>query len=65
MSDGNGHTPRNLPIVLLGGAARGGRYINYAGEPSLANLHLTILDKLGTPVEKLGDSDGKLDLLSV
>jgi hypothetical protein len=65
MSDGNGHTPRNLPIVLLGGAARGGRYINYAGEPSLANLHLTILDRLGTPVEKLGDSDGKLDLLSV
>ena len=65
MSDGNGHTPRNLPIVLLGGAARGGRYINYSGEPSLANLHLTLLDKLGTPVEKLGDSDGKLDLLSI
>src|SRR6185436_16860244 len=60
MSDGNGHTPRNLPIVLLGGAARGGRYLNYPGEPSLANLHLTLLDKLGTPIEKLGDSNGKL-----
>lgn len=65
MSDGNGHTPRNLPIVLLGGAAKGGRYVNYPGEPSLANLHLTLLDKLGTPVDKLGDSDGKLDLLSI
>jgi hypothetical protein len=65
MSDGNGHTPRNLPIVLVGGAAKGGRYINYAGEPSLANLHLTLLDKLGTPVDKLGDSEGKLELLSI
>jgi hypothetical protein len=65
MSDGNGHTPRNLPIVLLGGAVRGGRYINYAGEPSLANLHLVLLDKLGAPVDTLGDSDGRLDLLSI
>jgi hypothetical protein len=31
----------------------------------MANLHLTILDKLGLPLDKLGDSDGKLDLLSV
>jgi hypothetical protein len=65
MSDGNGHTPRNLPIVLLGGATKGGRYLNYPGEPSLANLHLTLLDKLGTPIESLGDSSGKLDLLSI
>ena len=65
MSDGNGHTPRNLPIVLLGGATRGGRYLNYPGEPSLANLHLTLLDKLGTPIESLGDSSGPLDLLSI
>jgi hypothetical protein len=65
MSDGNGHTPRNLPLVLLGGATKGGRVINYAGEPSLANLHLTLLDKLGVPVDRLGDSDGALDLLSI
>ena len=65
MSDGNGHTPRNLPLVLLGGATRGGRYLNYPGEPSLANLHLTLLDKLGAPIESLGDSSGPLDLLSI
>jgi hypothetical protein len=65
MSDGNGHTPRNLPLVLLGGATKGGRYLNYPGEPSLANLHLTLLDKLGTPIESLGDSSGPLDLLSI
>jgi hypothetical protein len=31
----------------------------------MTNLHLAVLDKLGVPVEKLGDSTGKLDLLSV
>jgi hypothetical protein len=65
MADGNGHTPRNLPIVLLGGGTRGGRYLRYPGEPSIGNLHLTLLDKLGTPLESLGDSTGKLDLLSI
>ena len=64
MSDGNGHTPRNLPVVLLGGATRGGRYLNYPGEPSVANLHLTLLDKLGAPTPSLGDSSGRLDLLA-
>jgi len=63
MSDGNGHTPRNLPVVLLGGATRGGRFLNYPGEPSIANLHLTLLDRLGVPIESLGDSSGRLDLL--
>ena len=64
MSDGNGHTPRNLPVVLLGGATRSGRYLNYPGEPSVANLHLTLLDKLGAPTESLGDSSGRLELLA-
>jgi hypothetical protein len=31
----------------------------------MANLHVTLLDKLGVPVDKLGDSTGQLDLLSV
>jgi hypothetical protein len=51
--------------VLLGGGTRGGRYLRYPGEPSIGNLHLTLLDKLGTPLESLGDSTGKLDLLSI
>ena len=32
---------------------------------SLANLHITILEKLGVPVEKLGDSTGKINLVEV
>ena len=65
MADGNAHAPSNLPIVLLGGATRGGRYLRYPAETPLANLHLTLLDKLGVPVESIGDSSGKLDLLSI
>ena len=59
MSDGDRHDPQNLPILLLGGGAgqlksRGHRRFP-KGTP-LANLHLTLLDKLGVQVEKIGDS---------
>ncbi|HEX9596275.1 MAG TPA: hypothetical protein VF982_05295, partial [Anaerolineales bacterium] len=58
----------NLPLLLAGGAGgklKGGRHLRYKDWTPMANLHLTILDKLGLPLDKLGDSDGKLDLLSV
>jgi hypothetical protein len=38
MSDGNATTEKSA-VVVLGGATRGGRYLNYPGEPSIANLH--------------------------
>jgi Protein of unknown function (DUF1552) len=67
ISDSNTHFHDDLPIALIGGKAagiKGGRYIrNNKGTP-LANLHATILDKLGTPVEKFGNSTGKLEQLT-
>ena len=67
VSEGNGHSVVNLPLVLVGGASyfKGGRHIRYPKDPPLSNLQLTLLDKLGIPVENFGDSAGKLDLLSV
>ncbi len=63
------HSQRRLPIVLAGGAAGrvvGGRHVDYGGnETPLTNLHLTLLDKIGVPTEKLGDSTGKLNRLEV
>ncbi len=67
MSNGSGHNPRNVPIALLGGAGRikGGRHLRYPGGPPVTNLFLTLLDAIGAPVEKFGDSTGELELLSV
>ena len=67
ISDSNTHFHDDLPIALIGGKAagiKGGRYIrNKKGTP-LANLHTTILSKLGTPVEKFGDSTGTIEQLT-
>ena len=68
LSNGDIHQNDNLPILLLGGGGgkiKGGRHIRYPDGTPLANLFLTMLDKLGVNVEKLGDSNGRLDLLSV
>ena len=40
----------------------GGRHIRYPENTPLANLHVTLLDKLGVPVEALGHATGKLRL---
>ena len=69
MSDSNSHSPYNLPILLLGGGAghlHGGRHVTYAerDQTPLANLHVSLLDKLGAPVEQIGDSTGPLRGLS-
>jgi hypothetical protein len=69
MADGNAHAPSNLPVVVLGGASgqlKGGRHVRYAADTPLANLHLALLDKLGVPtVERIGDSTGRLEHLSI
>ncbi|MEO2194963.1 MAG: DUF1552 domain-containing protein [bacterium] len=68
ISDSNTHFHDDLPIALVGGknaGIKGGRYIRYPADTPLANLHVTILEKLGVPVEALGDSTGPLDRLTV
>jgi len=68
ISDSNTHFHDDLPIALVGGknaGIRGGRYIRYPADTPLANLHVTILEKLGVPVEVFGDSTGRLDRLTV
>src|SRR5436190_2694061 len=59
------HDHENLPILVAGGAAtglKGGRHIRYekAGTP-LANLHLTLLDRVGVHLGSFGDSNGKVE----
>ena len=66
MSDSDTHNHHDLPVVLAGGGAgkiKGGRHIRFKEDP-LANLHVTVLEKMGIPAERLGDSTGKLEILS-
>jgi hypothetical protein len=62
-ADGNQHTHSNLPILLAGGgggALKTGRYLKSEPKP-LSNLFLSMSDAMGgTPLEKHGDSTGRL-----
>jgi hypothetical protein len=61
LSDGNIHLPENVPILVAGGKSAGlqNTHISVKGVP-LANLHMTLMDKFGVKVDKLGNSNGKL-----
>jgi Protein of unknown function (DUF1552) len=65
ISNSNAHSGDNLPLMLVGGGAgtwKGGRHVKYTGKPSQANLLMTLMDKMGYPVEKVGGSTGRLPL---
>lgn len=64
MGNPNVHDHVNLPILVAGGAAggmKGGRHVRFAQPAPLANLHLTLLDKVGVRIDRFGDSTGKMD----
>jgi hypothetical protein len=66
MGNPNVHDHVNLPILVAGGAAggmQGGRHIRFQNPTPLANLHLTLLDKVGVHLEKFSDSNGRVDEL--
>ncbi|HXT58039.1 MAG TPA: DUF1552 domain-containing protein, partial [Pirellulales bacterium] len=66
MGNPNIHDHVNLPIIVGGGAAgnmQGGRHIRHKEATPLANLHLTLLDKVGVRLDSFADSNGKLDAL--
>jgi hypothetical protein len=66
MGNPNRHDHDNLPILVAGGAAgrmKGGRHIRFAKPTPLANLHLTLLNKVGVRLDSFGDSRGTVDEL--
>lgn len=67
ISNSDRHTHGPLPTFLVGGGAgtlKGGRHLIYPEHTPLTNLQLTLLNKLGVPTEKLGDSNGQFTELS-
>jgi hypothetical protein len=60
------HDHENLPILVAGGAGtglKGGRHIRYDKPTNLANLHLTLLDRVGVHLDSFMDSSGKIEEL--
>ena len=58
------HDHENLPILVAGGAAcgmRGGQHVKYENQTPLANLHLTLLDRVGVYLDSFGDSKGTVE----
>ncbi len=64
----NIHDHTNLPILVAGGAAggmKGNRHLRYDKPVPLANLHLSLLNKVGVNIDSFADSSGKIDELFV
>jgi hypothetical protein len=70
MGNGNLHRHFDLPCILagkLGGQFKTGNHFAYPDNTPMSNLLVTILDKAGVNVEKIGDSKGPVqpDYLSI
>ncbi len=63
MSNSNAHNQYPLPISVIGGGCgriKGGQHLKYPEHTPLADLWLTLLDRAGVPVGKVGDSAGEI-----
>src|SRR6266850_1436508 len=50
------HSGDNLPLLVMGGSAgriKGGRHLTYTDKPTMANLLVTLMDKMDVPVERI------------
>jgi hypothetical protein len=67
LSDGNRHTHEDLPVLMVGRGAdfKLGTHIVYPKGTPMTNLYLTLLDKMGVQPEKLGDSTGMIEHLTI
>lgn len=66
LGDGNRHNHDDLPVLFVGrggGAIRTGRHIRHEKDTPMANLYLSMLERMGVSAERLGDSTGKLTKL--
>jgi hypothetical protein len=62
MSNSNLHDHFPLPNLIFGGGFKGGRHVKFPDRTPMTNLLLTLMDRVGVPQDKLGDSTGKLEL---
>jgi hypothetical protein len=66
LSNGNVHSPEDLPILLAGGGGgrlTTGRHYRLDDKTPMTNLYRSMLDNIGVHTEKIGDSTGKVDAI--
>jgi len=66
ISDGNAHNHDELPVLLAGrgaGTLETGRHVRYKPNTPLNNLYLSLLDRMDSNTDTLGDSTGRLPYL--
>lgn len=67
MSNSDLHNSFPLPTLVVGrggGRIKGNQHLRYADHEPLANVHLTLLHRVGIPVETFGD-DGTRELTEI
>jgi len=65
IADSNRHTHEKLPILIMGGASGGvqtGRHIATKEDTPVANVFLSMMDRMGVAKDSFGDSTGKLEI---
>ena len=63
IGDGNRHNHDDLPVLLAGkggGAIQTGRHLQFPKNTPMTNLYLTMMERMGAPIPRLGDSTGPL-----
>jgi len=67
IADPNQHAHEELPMILAGrggGTINPGRFVRYPKDTPINNLWMAMLDRFGSPAERIGDSTGSLGQLS-
>jgi hypothetical protein len=65
ISNSQRHSGDDLPLLVMGGGSgrlKGGRHLTYPDKPMMANLLVTLMDKMDVPVDHVGGSNGKLPI---
>jgi hypothetical protein len=65
IADGDRHNHDDLPVLLAGhgGGVRQGRLIEAPVGTPMTNLYLSLLDRMNVPLQRIGDSTGRLEVL--
>jgi hypothetical protein len=63
LGDSNAHNHKRVPVFLAGkanGRVKGGQHIRCEDSTPMANIHLTLMNKVGMGIERVGDSTGEI-----